>query len=168
MRVRRAIFVPMKEAFFTYYEGDLGDFIDVALATKDKLIKRIISKPTESLIHDLIAKGIEIDHHYRHTLDNNAIRHSLKKHGSKREELRGQIPIICHDFLKIPAIVSSYDSLRTDKNKRGQDLIIYSKSFDQDNTYYVEEIRLGRHELAACTIYKRKKDLNKVKSLSHD
>lgn len=59
--------------------------------------------------------------------------------------------------MRIPDIVSDYDSLSTDKNKRGQDLIIYSKSFNQDNTYYVEEIRLGRHELAACSIYKKKK-----------
>ena len=29
---------------------------------------------------------------------------------------------------------------------------------DEDVTYYVEEIRLGRHELAASTMYKRKKD----------
>ena len=146
----------MKE-LFTYYEGDLGDFIDVALATKDKLIKRIISIPIESLIQDLFAKGIEINRFYRHTLDNNAIRHSLNNHGAKREELRGQIPITRQDLLKIPDIVSNYDSLRTDKNKRGQDLIIYSKQFEQDNTYYVEEIRLGRHELAACSLYKRKK-----------
>ncbi len=146
----------MKE-LFTYYEGGLEDFINEALVTKDRLVKRIISIPTESLIHDLSAQRVEIDRSFQHTLDNNAIRHSIKKHGSNREELRGQIPITCQDLLRIPDIVSDYDSLSTDKNKRGQDLIIYSKSFNQDNTYYVEEIRLGRHELAACSIYKKKK-----------
>ena len=125
----------MKE-LFTYYEGGLEDFINEALVTKDRLVKRIISIPTESLIHDLSAQRIEIDRSFL---------------------LRGQIPITCLDLLKIPDIVSDYDSLSTDKNKRGQDLIIYSKSFNQDNTYYVEEIRLGRHELAACSIYKKKK-----------
>ncbi len=125
----------MKE-LFTYYEGGLEDFINEALVTKDRLVKRIISIPTESLIHDLSAQRVEIDCSFL---------------------LRGQIPITCLDLLKIPDIVSDYDSLSTDKNKRGQDLIIYSKSFNQDNTYYVEEIRLGRHELAACSIYKKKK-----------
>ena len=125
----------MKE-LFTYYEGGLEDFINEALVTKDRLVKRIISIPTESLIHDLSVQRIEIDRSFL---------------------LRGQIPITCLDLLKNPDIVSDYDSLSTDKNKRGQDLIIYSKSFNQDNTYYVEEIRLGRHELAACSIYKKKK-----------
>ena len=31
-------------------------------------------------------------------------------------------------------------------------------TMDDGITYYVEEIRLGRHELAASTMYKRKKD----------
>ena len=53
--------------------------------------------------------------------------------------------------MRIPEIVASYEALTTEKNKRGQDVIIYT-------TFYVEEIRLGRHELAASTMYKRKKD----------
>ena len=52
----------------------------------------------------------------------------------------------------------SYESLTTEKNKRGQDVIIYTKTMDDGITFYVEEIRLGRHELAASTMYKRKKD----------
>ena len=35
------------------------------------------------------------------------------------------------------------------KNRRNQDIIIYSRSFGQGVTYYVEENRLGRRELAA-------------------
>ena len=58
----------------------------------------------------------------------------------------------------IPVIVGSYEALTTEKNKRGQDVIIYTKTMDDGITFYVEEIRLGRHELAASTMYKRKKD----------
>ena len=65
--------------------------------------------------------------------------------------MRGQIPITDDDLMRIPEIVASYEALTTEKNKRGQDVIIYT-------TFYVEEIRLGRHELAASTMYKRKKD----------
>ena len=43
-------------------------------------------------------------------------------------------------------------------NRRGQDVIIYSKAMNDGVTYYVEEVRLGRHELAASTLYKRKKE----------
>ena len=60
--------------------------------------------------------------------------------------------------MRIPDIVNNYESLTTRKNRRNQDIIIYSRTMDEDVTYYVEEIRLGRRELAASTMYKRKKD----------
>lgn len=97
--------------------------------------------------------GITIDETYRHTLDNSSVRH-IKSHGSPKEVLRGQIPITDDDLMRIPEIVVSYEALTTEKIKRGQDVIIYTKTMD----FYVEEIRLGRHELAASTMYKRKKD----------
>ncbi|MBQ1882293.1 MAG: hypothetical protein II159_03185 [Bacteroidales bacterium] len=109
------------------------------------------------MIKELKQKGIEIDTTYRHTLDNSAICHSLKNHGNKKEELRGQIPVTASDLMKIPEIISSYDSLTTDKNQRGQDVIIYSKDMGNNLTLFVEEIRLKRHELAASTMYKKKK-----------
>ena len=82
----------------------------------------------------------------------------MKSHGDSREELRGQIPLIDQDLMRIPDIVNNYESLTTRKNRRNQDIIIYSRTMDEDVTYYVEEIRLGRRELAASTMYKRKKD----------
>ena len=143
---------------FKYYEGELRDFIEEALVTKDRLIKRVISPATPKLVTDLQTKGILIDLSYNHTLDNNAARHAIKSHGEAREEMRGQIPITDEDLLRIPEIVDHYESLETRKNRRNQDIIIYSRSFGQGVTYYVEEIRLGRRELAASTMYKRKKD----------
>ena len=78
--------------------------------------------------------------------------------GSPKEVLRGQIPITDDDLMRIPEIVASYEALTTEKNKRGQDVIIYTKTMDDGITFHVEEILLGRHELAASTMYKRKKD----------
>ena len=143
---------------FTYYEGELKDFIAKALITKGTLLKRVISHASEALVEDLSERGILIDETYRHTLDNSAVRHAIKSHGSPKEELRGQIPITDVDLMRIPDIVSNYDSISTEKNRRGQDVILYTKTMEDDVTFYVEEIRLGRHELAACTMYKRKKD----------
>lgn len=143
---------------FSYYVGELKDFIDKALTTKDYLIKIIISDTSESLIHDLGNIGIDIDATFRHTLDNNAVRHVIKRHGNINEEFRGQTPITEEDLLLIPEIVSSYESISTKKNHRGQDVIVYTKTFSDGISYYVEEIRIGRHELAAITMYKRKKD----------
>ena len=102
--------------------------------------------------------GITIVETYRHTLDNSAVRHAVKSHGSPKEVLRGQLPITDDDLMRIPEIVASYEALTTEKNKRGQDVIIYTKTMDDGITFHVEEILLGRHELAASTMYKRKKD----------
>ena len=143
---------------FKYYEGELRDFIAEALVTKDKLIKRVISPATKKLVSDLQEKGIIIDLTYKHTLDNNAARHAMKSHGDVREEMRGQIPITYDDLMRIPDIIDNYESLDTRKNRRNQDVIIYSRTIGQGITYYVEEIRLGRRELAASSMYKRKKD----------
>ena len=114
---------------FKYYEGGLRDFIEEALVTKDRLIKRVISPATQKLVTDLQTKGILIDLSYNHTLDNNAARHAIKSHGEAREEMRGQIPITDEDLLRIPEIVDHYESLETRKNRRNQDIIIYSRSF---------------------------------------
>lgn len=143
---------------FSYFEGELEDFIVEAIATKDSLLKRVISNVSDSLILDLYDRGVIIDETYRHTLDNNAVRHAIKVHGSPKEILRGQIPITVTDFMLIPEIISNYDSLSIENNRRGQDIIVYSKKMSVGMTIYVEEIRLGRHELAASTIYKKKDD----------
>ena len=111
---------------FTYCEVELKDFIAEALITKDTLLKRVISTATESLVNDLQDMGITIDETYRNTLDNSAVRHAVKSHGSPKEVLRGQIPITDGDLMRIPEIVASYEALTTEKNKRGQDIIILS------------------------------------------
>jgi len=79
--------------------GELKDFIAEALITKDTLLKRVISTATESLVNDLQDMGIAIDETYRHTLDNSAVRHAIKSHGSPKEVLRGQIPITDDDLM---------------------------------------------------------------------
>lgn len=145
------------DVLFKYYEGELRDFIAEALVTNNALIKRIISPVSERLVADLQSLGIIIDKSYNHTLDNYAARHVMKNHGNTREELRGQIPITYQDLIRIPDIVNNYECLTTRKNRRNQDIIIYSRVMDENVTYYVEEIRRGRKELAASTMYKRKK-----------
>ena len=65
---------------------------------------------------------------------------------------------LTEDFLlRIPEIVTHYDALTTSKNRRGQDVILYSKTYDNGVTIYVEEVRSGRKELAMDTMYIHKK-----------
>lgn len=143
---------------FSYYAGGLEDFIVDALITKGTLIKRVISNTTPELVNDLRLKGVNIDVSWKHTLDNNAVRHIINSHGTSMEELRGQVCISTSDLLIIPEIINSYDTLTIEMNRRGQDIIIYSKILPVEEVFYVEEVRIGRRELAASTMYKRKKE----------
>ena len=36
--------------------------------------------------------------------------------------------------MRIPDIVSNYDSISTEKNRRGQDVILYTKTMEDDST----------------------------------
>jgi hypothetical protein len=93
---------------------------------------------------------------YHHTIDNYAVRHMLKEHGNvAREAARGQIALTPEDIARIPEIISSPDSVEAAPNSRqGKQGIRYIKSLD-GTVYYVEEIRTGRKQLAAATMYKR-------------
>ncbi|MDR0370499.1 MAG: hypothetical protein LBH80_01400, partial [Prevotellaceae bacterium] len=147
----------VQEESFSYYKGDMGNLIEEAKNNGRKLVKRVIAPVSPELVEDLHKAGINVDENYVHTIDNFSVAHSLKQHGNKnREESRGQIALSDSDFELIPHIIESYESIEFDKNKRGQDIIKYSKTFEDGITYYVEEVRVGRKELSMTTMYKRK------------
>jgi len=58
----------------------------------------------------------------------------------------------------IVIVLDNYDTISIGRNRRGQEIIIYSMEMNDGVTCYVEELRLGRRELAASTMYKRKKE----------
>lgn len=143
---------------FEYFTGTLADLIRRARSGAAGLIKKIICPVSSRLQNDLRSQGIEISGEYNHVLDNNAIRHTFNQHGSKKkEESRGQVAITEEDFGKIGEIVEEYDDIRVEDGKTGAPRIIYSKSFPDGTTIYVEEQRKGRKELAAVTMWKHKK-----------
>src|SRR3546814_8798442 len=81
----------------------------------------------------------------RREIDNSAINHALKQHGSDTTEAkRGQDAITPEDLGKIPEIVERPDNVeRIGHNRIGRELIRYSKRFN-GHTYYVEEVRSAR------------------------
>ena len=147
-----------KSKLFSYYVGNMNKLIKASALSGNTLIKSQLSMASSNLVKMLGDMGAIVDESYRHVIDNNAIRHILKTHGGKSEILRGQIPITQRDMYRIPTIISEYDTINIDNNRRGQTLVIYTKTFDDGVLFYVEEIRLGRRELAASTLYKRKKE----------
>lgn len=141
---------------FNYFTGSLSDLIEQAKMSAGKLIKKIVAPVSDRLRNDLEIKGVSITSDYNHVIDNNAIRHTLKQHGGNSEIKRGQVPVNDSDFDKISDIVENYDDIKVEDGKRGDVNIIYSKTFNDGTTIFVEEKRDKRKELAAVTMWKMK------------
>ncbi|MBF0609322.1 MAG: hypothetical protein HQL61_17435 [Magnetococcales bacterium] len=92
---------------------------------------------------------------YERTIDNNFINHVLKRHSDpKTEAARGQIAVTKEDIQRIPEIVESPDDIfYGGKTNVGRDAILYKKRFNGE-TYYLEEVRTGKNQIAATTLYK--------------
>jgi hypothetical protein len=134
--------------------GDLQALIDKPKGESGKVVVAPVSEAEVARLNRL---GIDVDASYTHVVDKSGINHALKTHGTaEREEPRGQEPVTAEDILRIPEILASPDSVEpAGKSRIGLPLIRYSKRFNGD-TYYVEEVRGGRKELALQTMYKRK------------
>lgn len=141
---------------FQYFTGSLSELISQARQSATKLVKKVIAPVSSRLKNDLAAKGVDVDDSYKHVIDNNAIRHALKKHGGQQEVKRGQIPLTDADFDRISDIVENYHTIDIENGKRNDINIRFSKSYEDGTTIYVEEKRDRRKELAMVTMWKTK------------
>ena len=141
---------------FQYFTGSLSELISQARQSATKLVKKVIAPVSSRLKNDLAAKGVDVDDSYKHVIDNNAIRHALKKHGGQQEVKRGQIPLTDADFDRISDIVENYHTIDIENGKRNDINIRFSKSYEDGTTIYVEEKRDKRKELAMVTMWKTK------------
>ena len=143
-------------SLFQYFTGTLSELVSQAKQSTQGLIKKVIAHVSTRLKEDLSAKGLVIDDEYKHVIDNNAVRHTLKKHSGKNEEKRGQIPIVEADFDKIADVVENYDDVEVLPGNTTAQRIIYQKTYADGTVMFVEEQRVGRKELAAVTMWKKK------------
>jgi phage-related protein (TIGR01555 family) len=101
------------------------------------------------------AEGMPDVSGYTRIIDNYAIRHIQAGHGDPNtESRRGQLAITKDDIAMIPDIVSSYDKAEAIETG-GRDGIGYTKRIN-GTVYYIEELRVGRKELAAVSMRKFK------------
>ena len=119
-------------------------------------IKKLLSAASNRHIADLKDKGVDISPEYNHTIDNNAINHALNRHSSDKEKEQGQIPLTEKDIEIVNDVIDNYDEIKTEKNSRGQDIIIYKKRYTDGTTLYVEEVRTGRKKLAMASMRKQR------------
>lgn len=93
---------------------------------------------------------------YSHTIDNFFVNHALKQHGDKEaEEKRGNVAITYSDICNIFSVYTHPDYIVFGtKTKTGNPAIVYVKNIG-DSTIFVEDVRSGKKELAAQTLYKK-------------
>jgi hypothetical protein len=134
---------------FSYFEGDLEDFLTYVKKIKDNRLVKVRLSSVESFCH---------------VLDNYAVKHIMHRHGGKKERLRGQEPVTEDDFFLIPEIILCPDSQISIQCKNGNPGKIYTKDLEEQTYILIEEIRKGHSEMAITTLYKRKKKLTDAKS----
>lgn len=93
---------------------------------------------------------------YSHTIDNFFVSHAMKQHGDKEaEERRGNIAITHSDIRNVFSVYSHPDYIIFGtKTKTGNPAIVYVKNIG-NSTIFVEDVRSGKKELAAQTLYKK-------------
>lgn len=97
--------------------------------------------------------GFDLDG-YCVIVDTHAMQHTLKKHGTKAESLRGQKEIQRFDFQKIPLLLSIQDAiLSLGLNRIGRECLGFEKRFEGYRFRAVMEIRTGRREFALQSLY---------------
>ena len=141
---------------FAYYEGTLTEFLLDAIEERGRLVKIVIQYADRELVASLAGAFPVLGADFKHVLDNYAVRHTMMKHASEKEESRGQVRVELDDFLMLPEILAEYDAI-TLTSRNGKQIIIFEKYYENYTCHLVEEIRKGRKELAVITFYKTRK-----------
>ena len=136
--------------------SDIGSLYDSALSTKGNERQGVQFATVESDEARRLKGVLGVDvEGFHHVVDNFAIRHSHRKHGGERERLQGQLPLQREDFVRIPDIIASPDSVSDGGvDKLGNRIINYEKRFN-GTLYLAQEIRTGERQLALKSLWKR-------------
>lgn len=100
---------------------------------------------------------------YNISLKTDAIRHTENNHtNAKKENLRGQVPLIAEDFANIPKIINEPDNVSIEgKTHQGKPVIKFEKNIDGNNVVvtYVSD-KHNNLELQTMYKFKNEKKLN--------
>ena len=136
---------------------EIRKLVEYARTDKTSKNKIVIIDKISDREADLIKRKTNFDlTGYIHVIDKSAINHTLKFHGSVGGGLRGQIAVKETDFILIPEILKSENIIYSNKDKIGNDCLLYQAEIDSVY-YYIVEIRTGKKQLAMQTMYKRKR-----------
>ncbi|MBF0487804.1 MAG: hypothetical protein HQK98_06555 [Nitrospirae bacterium] len=121
----------------------------------------VSSKNVEEVRRTAKEEGRDVDvTGYTHTIDNSFINHVIGGHTDiAKEKSRGQEVVTKEDILRIPEIIANPNDVKyLTETKKSKDGVLYTKRINGE-IYYYEEIRQGRKELAAATLFKKRATL---------
>lgn len=134
---------------------DIKEYIDTSINTFNNTKLYLGKIPNE--ISEKLQKILGIDiHNYNVVLKNHSIRHILKKHSTNNEILRGQIPVSKKDFLLIPKIILTYDSIIHSGYTAQNKIAIKITKKANYNYHIILYISDKSKSLEIQTLYKRK------------
>lgn len=125
-------------------------------AFSDKVKGRLEIGGTEKWFAIKQDTGVDVGG-YKTVLDSEKLRHIHKKHGGGNERNKNQRAVTANDITHIPDILTSYDKVTLSKTDRGLEALMFEKAIQGEVFTYVAEVRNGKKQLAATTMYIRKK-----------
>ena len=134
------------------------------LNSKNKTTLGKVNSDVANKIHQLL--GINVLNR-NHVINDNDIRHILKKHGNpKIEGEKGQLPINKNDILNIPSIINNPDSIVRGTDNNNTKAVRYIKKYDDNISYVIEVIPENNNNLIIKTMWKKPSTLANDKSLA--
>ena len=135
-------------------QAEIDNLINVALSQKDGNRHFVnlgtVSDKTATDILQLTGQDVS---GWQVSIDESAVRHTLKQHGNTEQEAkRGQVAVNHDDFKKIFEIIHDYDELSLGDE---QNTVKFVKNIGEQFVL-IEEMRLRRKKLSLKTMYKKK------------
>ena len=143
---------------FKHWADDVHTLFHLVKLDAENIFQEAGFYPVIASASEAIRADTEIDvTGYEHILDTSSIRHIMKKHGTANEYRRGQVPITEQDFMELPYLFDTPDTITySGKTRQGLDAISYTKEWSDHTVFLTEEVRTKKSRLAAVTLYKRK------------
>lgn len=120
-------------------QAKVNEFVDRALSENDPRGELELFEVSEKEINIARANGLDIAG-LTHTLDANALKHAIKKHGNDSSKEKSQRDLTADDLKRIPDVLQGFDKLTVQKKDTNLSSLVYSKQFADGRVEYVERV----------------------------
>lgn len=146
--------------FYDFYKQKILEFL-YTKRTETKNNERLELMSVSEDIGEALEEILNVSmKNYTHVLDLAAVNHIFKRHGEGANLSENELAIVENDLGKIPEILSEPDWIVDGGKTLHTNLssIRYVKTYADQTTYVVEEVRMGKKDLAIKTMFKNMGD----------